>query len=98
MISLLSFLCFRLVRASFISITNREAVESVEKPHPPGTPEFYWKLFISGVLVLAGGVFAGYAIYSTAPSREVDMLNEPQAHPRPHGFGRTSPARLGDVI
>jgi hypothetical protein len=33
----------------------------VKSPHAPGTPEFYWKLCISVVLVLAGGVFAGLA-------------------------------------
>lgn len=29
----------------------------------PGSPEFYWKLAISAVLVLSGGAFAGYALF-----------------------------------
>lgn len=33
-----------------------------EKGEAPGSPEFWWKLIISVVLVLTGGVFAGYVL------------------------------------
>jgi hypothetical protein len=35
---------------------------TAKEPHPPGSQEFLTKLIISGLLVLAGGVFAGYAV------------------------------------
>ena len=62
-ISPLSFLCFQLVRASRLLASNRGGAPAPavlhKEPHPPGTPEFWTKLIVSGFLVLAGGVFAG---------------------------------------
>jgi metal transporter CNNM len=34
----------------------------IEPEDPPDSPEFWWKLSLSVVLVLAGGVFAGYVL------------------------------------
>ncbi|KAG6856741.1 hypothetical protein H0H87_001341 [Tephrocybe sp. NHM501043] len=31
-------------------------------PAEPGSPDFWWRLLISAVLVLAGGVFAGLTL------------------------------------
>ena len=51
-----------------------------------GSPEFWWKMFISTFLVLLGGVFAGYV-----PSRKKPVSLTPvvppscQPHPRTHG-------------
>ena len=36
--------------------------------HPreePGSPEFWWKIGLSALLVVAGGVFAGYVTHSS---------------------------------
>jgi hypothetical protein len=35
--------------------------ESIAVAEPVGSPRFWWKLIISMLLVLGGGVFAGYA-------------------------------------
>ena len=29
----------------------------------PGSPEFWWKIGLSALLVIAGGVFAGYVVH-----------------------------------
>lgn len=39
-----------------------KAYSETEPSSPIGTPEFYEKVAISGILVLAGGVFAGSAV------------------------------------
>jgi len=38
----------------------------VEHPREgPGSPEFWWKIGLSALLVVAGGVFAGYVTHLT---------------------------------
>ena len=39
-----------------------QVVPAGEEEAPKGSPEFWWKLAISAVLVLAGGVFAGCVV------------------------------------
>jgi hypothetical protein len=63
MFALVLVLCFQQAFAwpfNAVSLAQRD-VDPSHHPHPPGSPEFWTKLFISVVLVLAGGVFAGYA-------------------------------------
>lgn len=46
---------------TLLSLFNVVApVEDDEPGEPPGSPEFWYKLVVAIILVLAGGVFAGY--------------------------------------
>lgn len=46
---------------TLLSLFNVVApVEDDEPGEPPGSPEFWYKLIVAIILVLAGGVFAGY--------------------------------------
>ena len=73
---------------------------------PIDSPEFWCKIAISGLLVLAGGVFAGWvAIASTTTEPPVffgvgvDLTHSPcQADPRAHGPRRTSSPRPRDFV
>ncbi|TFK38807.1 hypothetical protein BDQ12DRAFT_683387 [Crucibulum laeve] len=56
----LLFLLRTVAASPFFKIHNVPA--NGEKGEPPGSPEFWWKMIISGVLVLAGGVFAGLTL------------------------------------
>jgi hypothetical protein len=63
---LVFLLCFSNAFSWPLGATTLNMLELNPKKHPipPGTPEFWTKLFISGFLVLAGGVFAGYLSFS----------------------------------
>ena len=37
-----------------------QLLRTLEKHEEPGSPEFWYKIIVSAILVLAGGVFAGY--------------------------------------
>jgi len=65
MTSLVLMLGFRLALASPFDAVPLDQlnIHSFEHPHPPGSQEFWTKLVISVILVLAGGVFAGYALF-----------------------------------
>lgn len=39
-------------------------VQPIASEEPVGSPEFWWKLVISMILVLGGGVFAGYVLHA----------------------------------
>lgn len=71
MIYLTILLCFQTVYAS--PFFTAAGVKAVREPHPPGSPEFYSKLIISTVLVLAGGMFAGYVSLSCGPNAGTEM-------------------------
>lgn len=43
----------------YLTAATGAGTEKDEHGEAPGSPEFWWKLIISVVLVLTGGVFAG---------------------------------------
>ena len=52
---------------------------------PPGSPEFWYKLIVAIVLVLAGGVFAGCVLPCLLLTGACLSRGTLQTHPRPHG-------------
>jgi hypothetical protein len=47
-----------------LSALNYVIAGHVEEPKgEPGSPEFWWKIGLSALLVVVGGVFAGYATH-----------------------------------
>lgn len=51
-----------LVKASPFSLADASSHVVVDDGEEVGSPEFWYKVLLSIALVLAGGVFAGYAV------------------------------------
>lgn len=62
-------------------VTLHTLSHATKTKEPVGSPEFVAKIAISAVLVLAGGVFAGYA----SPLCSTHALTPLQPYPRSHG-------------
>lgn len=71
---------------TLLSLFNVVApVEDDEPGEPPGSPEFWYKLIVAIILVLAGGVFAGYAAIDLPLCTRAHSA--PQTYPRSYGLG-----------
>lgn len=88
-----------LLRTALASPQYFGSGEHVPLKHPgaePGSPEFWEKLIVSSILVLAGGVFAGWVYVTWATC--IHDINLFQADARSDGPGRTPPSCSCHVV